>query len=325
LPKNLREVVERLLARFSGEIRDEASSQPATTAAPISTAPHSSPSEPVLSAVGKRSKEPPAREQSRQAKREARQAHHRLARELRAQGLTIRAIAQRIGLSLKAVVRCPRDPRCPDWRSGRQPPTQLDRYEGLVDQWVANGGRNSAALYWQLRERGCPASYDAVRRYVNRKIGTTGRPGRRTGPAQPSALPPPSARKLSFEFLAPGKQRNQTDEAPQESGLLDRLQARIAILKTGLDLAAELAQMLRKHVSQALSDWLAKAEASGIAEVVNFAAGLRQDETAVAAALTEPWSNGQAEGQTNRLKLIKRAMYGRGSLSLLRARACRKG
>jgi transposase len=102
---------------------------------------------------------------------------------------------------------------------------------------------------------------------------------------------------LSFEFIAPGKQRNQTDGARQESGLLDRLRARIPILKTGLDLAAELARMLRKQMSQPLADWLAKAEASGIAEVVNFAVGLRQDEAAVAAALSEPWNNGQAEGR----------------------------
>ena len=52
-----------------------------------------------------------------------------------------------------------------------------------------------------------------------------------------------------------------------------------------------------------------------------FAAGLEQDGTAIRAALTTPWSNGQTEGQVTRLKLLKRQMYGRAGLDLLRHRA----
>jgi len=59
---------------------------------------------------------------------------------------------------------------------------------------------------------------------------------------------------------------------------------------------------------------------SGCVELGGFAAGLRQDEAAVGAALTTPWSNGPVEGQVNRLKVIKRQMYGRAGLRLLRAR-----
>jgi len=51
-----------------------------------------------------------------------------------------------------------------------------------------------------------------------------------------------------------------------------------------------------------------------------FAAGLRADEGAVAAAITESWPNGQTEGQITKLKLVKRQMYGRAKLDLLRAR-----
>jgi transposase len=54
--------------------------------------------------------------------------------------------------------------------------------------------------------------------------------------------------------------------------------------------------------------------------VATFAAGLEQDGPAVRAALTLPWSSGQAEGQINRLKLVKRSMYGRASFDLLRRR-----
>jgi transposase len=51
-----------------------------------------------------------------------------------------------------------------------------------------------------------------------------------------------------------------------------------------------------------------------------FARTLRQDMTAVSNAVLEPWSNGQAEGQINRLKMLKRAMYGRAGIDLLRDR-----
>ena len=68
------------------------------------------------------------------------------------------------------------------------------------------------------------------------------------------------------------------------------------------------------------ADWLAAVERSGCGELWSFASGLRQDEAAVSAALTEAWSNGPVEGQVNRLKTIKRQMYGRAGFDLLRAR-----
>ena len=62
------------------------------------------------------------------------------------------------------------------------------------------------------------------------------------------------------------------------------------------------------------------AKRSGIRELVTFARGLKRDWAAVKAAFTQPWSNGVVEGNVNRLKMIKRAMFGRGCLALLRAR-----
>ena len=66
--------------------------------------------------------------------------------------------------------------------------------------------------------------------------------------------------------------------------------------------------------------WLEEARSCGVPVVETFATGLRQDEATVEAALTMPWSSGQAEGQINKLKLIKRQMYGRASFDLLRRR-----
>jgi transposase len=69
-----------------------------------------------------------------------------------------------------------------------------------------------------------------------------------------------------------------------------------------------------------LKVWLAEAAASGVPAMETFAAGLDGDSHAISAALTMPWSNGQIEGQVNRLKLIKRQMFGHSSFELLRRR-----
>jgi transposase len=73
--------------------------------------------------------------------------------------------------------------------------------------------------------------------------------------------------------------------------------------------------MVRQHGADDLTPWLAEALES---DLRSFAEGLRQDLAAV--ALATPWSNGQTEGQITRLKLIKRSMYGRAKLDLLRIR-----
>ena len=85
------------------------------------------------------------------------------------------------------------------------------------------------------------------------------------------------------------------------------------------------AQMLRERHAGALLTWLENAEQSTVSEIHSFATGLRQDEAAMTGALTYEWSNGQVEGQVNRLKVIKRQMYGRAGFQLLRARVLDSG
>ena len=77
---------------------------------------------------------------------------------------------------------------------------------------------------------------------------------------------------------------------------------------------------MRERDQAALSAWLDAAECSGIAEIAGLAAGIRQDQAPVDAALSLEWSAGQTEGQINRLKLIKRQGYGRAGVDLLRKR-----
>jgi transposase len=79
-------------------------------------------------------------------------------------------------------------------------------------------------------------------------------------------------------------------------------------------------RLIRERKSETLLPWLERAKGCPYEELQRFAQGLERELPAVQAALTEPWSTGQVEGQITRLKLLKRQMYGRANLDLLRLR-----
>ena len=87
-----------------------------------------------------------------------------------------------------------------------------------------------------------------------------------------------------------------------------------------MEAAEELMGMIRRTTATPLASWVAKAAALGDRDLANLAASLGSDAPAIQAALTEPWSNGPVEGHVNRLKTIKRQMYGRAGFPLLKAR-----
>lgn len=94
-----------------------------------------------------------------------------------------------------------------------------------------------------------------------------------------------------------------------------------AALETAGTLSREFFRIVRERQAEALDGWVEKACApESPDEIGRFAKGLREDWAAVNAALQLPWSNGQTEGQVNRLKLIKRQMYGRADFTFLRQR-----
>ena len=92
------------------------------------------------------------------------------------------------------------------------------------------------------------------------------------------------------------------------------------VLAQACQLAQDFQRMVREREDQAFEGWLQECEASNIPEFVNLANGMRKDYLAVLAALCSNWSNGQTEGHINRLKLLKRQMYGRANFDLLRLR-----
>jgi transposase len=85
-------------------------------------------------------------------------------------------------------------------------------------------------------------------------------------------------------------------------------------------LAMRFRGLLRGGTIEKLDGWMRDARQSGIYGMQRFARALRHDIEAVRNAVLEPWSNGQTEGQINRLKTLKRTMYGRAGIDLLRAR-----
>jgi transposase len=95
-------------------------------------------------------------------------------------------------------------------------------------------------------------------------------------------------------------------------------------MKAAAHVATEFWELVRQHRAEALDGWIARAHEPGVPrELIMLANGLKSDYAPVKAALSLPWSNGQMEGQVNRLKLIKRTMYGRAGFELLRKRICR--
>ena len=124
----------------------------------------------------------------------------------------------------------------------------------------------------------------------------------------------PSARSSSWMLLRPEKLK---DEKQKMVELLCRLSPEIA---TAQELSLDFLTLVRERRVGELREWLIKAARSGLAEFRRFARGLTTDLNAVKAALSYEWSQGQVEGQVHRLKMIKRQMYGRAKLDLLRAR-----
>ena len=105
-----------------------------------------------------------------------------------------------------------------------------------------------------------------------------------------------------------------------DRALVERLCHESADIEVAYPLAQEFMRIVRERHPDALDSWLCRAAASGLIDLQSFVAGVRRDQAAVAGALSLPFSNGQVEGQINRLKYIKRSGYGRAKLDLLRQR-----
>ena len=127
-------------------------------------------------------------------------------------------------------------------------------------------------------------------------------------------MQPPPPWEAAWRLLQPERLKEE------ERAVIDRLCQLFPAIKEAQELALEFTSMVRQRSAVLLPVWLRAAAKSKLKEFVGFARGISEDYEAVRNAPTYEWSNGQLEGQVNRLKLIKRMMYGRAKFDLLRAR-----
>jgi transposase len=115
-----------------------------------------------------------------------------------------------------------------------------------------------------------------------------------------------------------GKLRSQmTAEQGNTVDALKKARPGYAVMRS---LVMSFRTILRTGKIKTLHAWMKKADASGIYRMQRFVRALKQDQSAVEAAVEQGWSNGPVEGHINRLKTLKRQMYGRAGFELLRAR-----
>jgi transposase len=133
-------------------------------------------------------------------------------------------------------------------------------------------------------------------------------------PIGTSAFQPYTPRHVAWVFM----QQRDTLSA-EEVDYLKRLQTDDQMADL-YDLVQTYCRMIRDRDAACLDVWLGAAQGSPFRDLRGFALHSQQDRAAVRAALSLPWSNGQTEGQITRLKLLKRQMYGRAKLDLLRLR-----
>jgi transposase len=314
--KNLVDSVQTLLARCRAEVR---------RALQVHVIPEQEPEErePTLEEE-KRPARTRREDQARLARRAQKLDRYEQVLALHDQGFTAAGIGSRIGISGRTVQRWLTHGSFPEARRRRRRPSLIDPYERYVLQWWQAGNRNGLQLYRELTAQGYRGSSKAMYRYLARlrtpQVHSLGlapsKPQRRKRVlASPAPLENFSAQRATWLFMC---RPDDLDETQQKELALIRQASPSA--ETAYGLTQAFMQMIREQTGHQLDAWLSSAEASRLPEFQSFAKGIQQDKAAVLAGLTLPWSTGPVEGHVNRLKLIKRSMYGRAKLPLLRAR-----
>ena len=231
-------------------------------------------------------------------------------RAMRGKGCSIKGIVRTTGVSRQTVRRILAGTRDDVFRSRE---TTLDRWAERLNADWSGGCRNGAELWRRLRDAGYGGSQRVVTEWATRRRrsnqGASCRPD--------AAVTVPPARTIAR--LLTSERDCKSAEALRVRVAIETASPRIVAARNLLD---RFRTMMAAKKADDLTPWLQDAVDSGLA---SFACGVRDDEAAVRAAIVEPWSNSQAEGQVTKLKLVKRQMYGRGKIDLLRARMVQPG
>jgi transposase len=231
-----------------------------------------------------------------------RQQTNEMIRHMAKDSTPIKQIVRRTGLSRKLVRQILRGEREDVFRIRE---SSLTPWLARLETEWSGVCRNGAELWRRLKGDGFRGSLRVVGEWATRQ--------RRAEKASPIGVgKSPPARRIA-RLLTTG--RDHLSKA--DSVLVAQIEAALPALAQARVLADQFTSMVRNRSADQLGAWLAEAEGSLLSA---FAQGLRKDQAAVSAALSERWSNGQTEGRINRLKLLKRQMYGRAGIALLKAR-----
>ena len=264
------------------------------------------------------------RERLHAERRTRRHARYTQVRTLHDQGVSIHAIARQRELSRQTVRRLLRADQSPEQGQRRPQRSKLDPFVPYLRDQLATGNDNAAALWRVLRDQhGSIGGRSHVTQWIanHRQLCPPGAGTVRRGRPPATQPPPPptprrrSARHVSWRFIRPFDRLDT-----HEQQVVERLTQAVPALQTAYVLGTSFMTMVKTRDHAAYDGWISAATQSGIDELHSFAAGLERDAAAVRAALRLPWSNGQVEGQVNRLKRIKRMAYGRATFDLLRQR-----
>jgi transposase len=294
---NAGEVLERCLTRYHARLREAAvQSAPATAIPRVPKGWH-------------------AEARRKQDRRAAREQHYQQVVALTQEGVSAHEIARCLGIARATVATFLRVAAFPEVALLSRPRT-LDRYlPYLRERWNA-GEHNVRQLWREIRDQGYPASDMSLRRLLR---------GWRSPAPQPGVAGTPLAPRDEVIYYSTHKTRWLLLKAPEnlserEAAYVTALTHLCPPIAEAQRLLTTFRQLLTTRCEEGLDPWLEQCEQSGISELVGFARGLRRDYAAVAAAVHYAWSQGPIEGHINRVKMLKRQMYGRASFPLLRRR-----
>lgn len=267
---------------------------------------------------GAPSKPPTCAERESAARRERRKTLFETVRRLYAEGYSVRAIAQQLGKSRHTIKKYVLADAFPEPKRRQRGPGQLAPFRAYLEQRWHEGGHNATQLWRELQAQGFGGACSAVRQLLapwRAKLPPEERQTTGKKPKERAETRAPAPRAVVWWLL--GTKAKLTAE---QTAFLERLKEQCPPVAIAQSLALEFFAMARRREPAGLEGWIERAAQSGIEELKQFGAGLRRDWEAVVAGLTLEWSSGPVEGQVNRLKMIKRQMFGRAGLPVLRAR-----
>lgn len=232
---------------------------------------------------------------------------YRQVKELFSQGSGIRKIGRELGITRNTVKKYLRATEFPVRQTGQGSKTALRKYAAYLQQRWQDGEQNVQVLFEEIKGQGFLGSVSAVRRFVQKWRSSLEKVDFLT--SRKCYSPRRTAKMLLIES------EQKTNKEYLEK--LCQLNPKISELQK---LGVEFRKIIREQRIELFDDWLEKVEKSDLPELKNWTNNLLTDEKAVRSAISSKWSNGQTEGQVNRLKTIKRQMYGRANFDLLKAK-----